>query len=54
MSISITLLALLLIGLLMYAFAAGKLSTVGLVMFSCALLALCLGAGGSTFALRIH
>jgi len=41
---SIPLIILAFIGLLIYAFAAGKLSTVGLVIFGCALLGMCLGA----------
>jgi hypothetical protein len=56
MTISITLLVLMLIGLLIYAFTAGKLSEVGRIMFFCALLALCFGAGGGSgsFALKIR
>jgi hypothetical protein len=54
MTISITLLVLMLVGLLIYAFAQGKLSEVGRIMFFCALLALCFGGGGGTFALKIR
>lgn len=49
---SIPLLVLALIGLLLYAFADGKLSTVGLVLFACATLGLCLG-GSSAHWLRL-
>lgn len=51
---SIPLLVLMLIGLLIYAFAAGKPMEVGRIIFFCALLAICFGHWPGDLALRIR
>jgi Na+/phosphate symporter len=51
---SIPLLVLMLIGLLMFAFAQSKLSEVGRIIFFCALLAICFGHMPGELALRIR
>jgi hypothetical protein len=50
MEIYIGLLALAILGMLVYALANGKVAELGRLAFACALLALCLGAGTALHA----